>query len=100
MTDPKDLARYAAIFAADAGADALYYDDRYTDEMAALCVAVAEEAIKRRDAAKAAGEDFYACEFVEAAARALWLCPTATLEQILDAGQRSSDSLARGGQDQ
>ena len=94
MTDAKDLARYAAIFAADAGADALYYNDRYTDEMAELCVAVAEEAIKRREAAREAGKAFYACVFVEAAANLLWLCHAATLEQILDAGQRSSDSLA------
>ena len=42
MADPQELARYAAIFAADAGTDALYYGDRYTDDMAALCVAVAE----------------------------------------------------------
>lgn len=95
MTDPKDLARYAAIFAADAGADALYYGDRYTDEMAALCMAVAEEAIKRREAAKEAGKDFYACAFVERAAQALCQYPAATLEQLFDAGQQESDSLAR-----
>lgn len=94
MNNAKDLARYAAIFAADAGTDALYYNDRYTDEMAALCVAVAEEAIKRRDAAKAAGEDFYACEFVEVAADALNQCHAATLEQLFEAGQMASDSLA------
>ena len=95
MTYAEDLARYAAIFAADAGTDALYYDERYTDEMAELCVAVAAEAIKRRDAAKEAGEDFYACRFVEEAANALNQCHAATLEQILDAGQRESDALAR-----
>jgi len=66
--DARDLARYAAIFAADAGTDALYYKDRYTEEMADMCVDVALEAIKRRDAASEAGEDFYACAFVEAAA--------------------------------
>jgi hypothetical protein len=94
MTDAEDLARYAAIFAADAGADALYYNDRYTDEMAELCVAVAKEAIKRRDAAQEAGEDFYACAFVEAAADALNRCHAATLEQLLDAGQMESDCIA------
>ena len=95
--DARDLARYAAIFAADAGTDALYYNDRYTDEMADLCFDVALEAIKRRDAAKEAGEDFYACAFVEAAANALHQCHPATLEQLLDAGQIESDSLAGKG---
>jgi uncharacterized membrane protein len=94
MTDAHDLARYAAIFAADAGTDALYRDDRYTDEMAELCIAVAEEAIKRRDAAAEAGKDFYACAFVEEAAMALKYRPEATLEQILDAGQKESDNIA------
>lgn len=94
MTDPKDLARYAAIFAADAGADALYYDERYTDEMAALCVAVAEEAIKRREAAREAGYRFNATAFVEQAAYALNRCHSATLGQLLEAGQREADSLA------
>jgi hypothetical protein len=94
MTDAEDLARYAAIFAADAGTDALYYNDRYTDDMAELCVAVAKEAIKRRDAAAAAGVDFYSCAFVEAAATALYNCHAATLEQLLDAGQMESDSIA------
>ena len=89
-----DLARYAAIFACDAGADALYYDDRYTDEMAELCIAVAKEAIKRRDAAEEAGEDFYACAFVEAAADTLNRCHVATLEQLLEAGQMESDLIA------
>lgn len=92
--DARDLARYAAIFAADAGTDALYYNDRYTDEMAELCLDVALEAIKRRDAAQEAGEDFYACAFVEQAAFALNQCHAATLEQILDAGQMESDSIA------
>ena len=95
----RDVARYAAIFAADAGTVALYHDERYTDEMADLCVDVALEAIKRRDAAKEAGEDFYACEFVEAAANVLNQCHEATLEQMFDAGQRASDSLAGKGED-
>lgn len=94
MNNAKDLARYAAIFAADAGTDALYYDERYTDEMAELCIAVAEEAIRRREAAREAGEDFYACEFVEVAADALNQCHAATLEQLFEAGQMASDSLA------
>lgn len=98
MTNAKDLARYAAIFAADAGTDALYYNHRYTDEMADICVDVALEAIKRRDAAFAADEDFYACAFVEAAANALNKCHAATMEQLLDAGQRESDSLAGKGE--
>ena len=98
MTYAEDLARYAAIFAADAGTDALYYDDRYTDEMADLCITIAKEAIKRRDAAKAAGMDFYACAFVEAAANALNQCHAATLEQLFDAGQRESDSIAGKGE--
>lgn len=96
MTYAEDLARYAAIFAADAGTDALYYK-RYTDEMADLCVAVAKKAIWRRDIAQAAGRDFYACAFVEAAACALNKCHSATLEQLLDAGQMESDSLAGKG---
>ena len=97
--DAMDLARYAAIFAADAGTDALYYDERYTDEMAELCVTVALEAIRRRDAAFEADEDFYACAFVEQAALALNQCHAATLEQLFEAGQRESDSLAGKGED-
>jgi len=93
MNDAEQLARYAAIFAADAGTDALYHWGD-TDEVATLCVAVAKEAIERREAAVAAGEDFYACAFVEAAANALNRCHLSTLEQLLDAGQRESDSLA------
>lgn len=96
MNHERDLARYAAIFAADAGTDALYYDDRYTDDMADLCLAVAEEAIKRRGEADEAGEDFYACAFVEAAAAALSACPAATLPQILAAGQTEVDNLKKG----
>ena len=46
MTYDKALAFYAAVFAADAGTDALYHD-RYTEDMARLCIAVAEEAINR-----------------------------------------------------
>ena len=96
--DARDLARYAAIFAADAGTDALYYKDRYTEEMADMCVMVGLEAIKRHDAASEAGEDFYACAFVEAAANALNQCHAATLEQLFDAGQRESDSIAGKGE--
>lgn len=92
--DALDLARYAAIFAADAGLMGLYYN-RDTDEMADLCLAVAKVAIVRRDAAEKAGEDFYACAFVEQAAALLWKHHDATLEQMLDAGQRESDALAR-----
>jgi hypothetical protein len=95
--DARDLARYAAIFAADAGTVALYHDERYTDEMADLCFDVAVEAITRRDVAKEAGEYFYACEFVEAAANVLNQCHEATLEQMFDAGQRASDSIAGKG---
>jgi hypothetical protein len=97
MTYAEDLARYAAIFAADAGTDALYYNDRYTDEMAELCVSIAKVVIMRRDDAFAANEDFYACAFIEAAAQLLNQCHAATLEQLLDAGQRESDSLAGKG---
>jgi hypothetical protein len=96
--DARDLARYAAIFAAGAGTDALYYGDRLTDEMADMCVMVGLEAIKRRDAAMEAGENFYACAFVEAAANALNQCHAATLEQLFDAGQRESDSIAGKGE--
>ena len=96
--DARDLARYAAIFAADAGTDALYYKDRLTDEMADLCFAVAWEAMKRRDAALEAGEDFYACAFVEQAANALNQSHAATLEHLFDAGQRESDSIAGKGE--
>ena len=95
MTHAEELARYAAIFAADAGTDALYYSDRDTDEMASLCVAVASEAITRRNLANVAGKDFYACAFVEAAAQALNQCHSATLAQLIDAGQQESDNLAR-----
>jgi hypothetical protein len=90
MTDAESLAYYAAIFAADAG-EALYYNDRYTDEMSELCIAVAKEAIRRSEATQ---RDFYTLAFVEAAAWALNQCHAATLEQMFDAGQMESDSLA------
>lgn len=94
MTYAKDLARYAAIFAADAGPEALYHNDRCTDDMAELCVAVAGEAIKRRDAAVETDQNFYACAFVEAAAQRLNAQPAADLGQLLIAGQAESDSIA------
>ena len=97
MTPDKDLARYAAIFAADAGPEALYYNDRNTDEMAELCIDVAAEAIKRREAAAEEDKYFYVCAFVEAAANALNQCHAATLEQLLDAGQMESDDIAGEG---
>ena len=93
MKYERALAYYASVFAADAGTDALYYD-RYTEEMAELCLAVAEEAIKRGNAAKAAGERFNTLSFIEAAANALNQCHAATLDQLFDAGQQESDSLA------
>lgn len=92
MTDTTDttrLARYAAVFAADAGTDALYYG-RYTHEVSDLCVAVAHEAITRAEAAK---EDYYPLAFVEAAALALARNYNASLEQLFDAGQREVDAI-------
>lgn len=97
MTYAEDLARYAAIFAADAGTDALYYGDRDTTDVANLCITVAQVAIVRRDEAQKAGRDFYACAFVEQAAEALNKCHAATLVQLFDAGQQESDSIARKG---
>lgn len=94
MTDAESLAFYAAVFAADAGTDALYYE-RYTEDMAHLCVTVAKEAIRRSEITD---EDFYTLAFVEAAAWALNKCHAATLEQLLDAGQRESDSIAGKGE--
>jgi len=99
MTYDKALAYYAAVFAADAGTDALYHD-RYTEDMARLCIAVAEEAIKRGNAAEAQGKRFHALAFVEAAANALNTCHVATLDQLLDAGQMEADSLAGEGEGQ
>ena len=90
MNDVESLAFYAAVFAADAGTDALYYE-RYTEDMGALCVAVAKEAIRRSEITD---EDFYTLAFVEAAGWALNQCHAATLEQLFEAGQRESDSLA------
>lgn len=90
MNYAESLAFYAAVFAADAGTDALYYE-RYTEDMAALCVAVAKEAIRRSEATD---EDFYTLAFVEQAAHALNQCHAATLEQLFEAGQMESDSLA------
>ena len=90
MTDAESLAYYAAVFAADAG-EALYYNDRYTDEVAHMCIAVAKEAIRRSEATE---EDFYTLAFVEQAANALNQCHAATLEEMFEAGQRESDNLA------
>lgn len=94
MNYAESLAFYAAVFAADAGTDALYYE-RYTEDMAHLCVTVAKEAIRRSDMASG---DFYTLAFVEEAARTLGQCHTATLAQMLDAGQRESDSIAGKGE--
>lgn len=97
MTYDKALAYYAAVFAADAGTDALYHD-RYTEDMARLCIAVAEEAIKRGNAAEAAGKRFHTLVFIEGAANALNRCHPMTLEHLLDAGQMATDSLAGEGE--
>jgi hypothetical protein len=94
MTYDKALAYYAAVFAADAGTDALYHD-RYTEDMARMCIAVAEEAIKRGEAAEAQGKRFHTLSFIEGAANALNTCHVATLEQLFDAGQMETDSLAQ-----
>jgi hypothetical protein len=94
MNYAESLAFYAAVFAADAGTDALYYE-LYTEDMGALCVAVAKEAIRRSEITD---EDFYTLAFVEAAAWALNQCHAATLEQLFEAGQRGSDSLAGKGE--
>lgn len=90
MNYAESLAFYAAVFAADAGTDALYYE-RYTEDMAAMCVAVAKEAIRRSEITD---EDFYTLAFVEQAAYALNRCHSATLEQLFEAGQMESDMLA------
>lgn len=94
MTNTTRTAAYAAIFAADAGTDALYRD-RDTTDVADLCVAVAEEATSRKAAADAEGCDFYPVAFVEQAAAALRANPEATIEQLFAAGQAECDSLAR-----
>jgi hypothetical protein len=91
MTDAESLAFYAAVFAADAGTDALYTDDRDTEDMGGLCIAVAKEAIRRSEATE---EDFYTLAFVEEAGWALKQCHEATLEQLFEAGQRWSDVIA------
>ena len=91
MTDAESLAFYTAVFAADAGTDALYTDDRDTEDMGALCIAVAKEAIRRSEATE---EDFYTLVFVEAAGWALKQCHEATLEQLFEAGQKWSDVTA------
>lgn len=88
------LAHYAAIFAADAGTDALYHD-RYTGAVGDLCVAVAQEAIARKVAADSKGKDFYPVAFVESAALALAVNPAATLEQLFDAGQMEVDAIRK-----
>jgi hypothetical protein len=93
MTNEQDLARYAAIFAADAGTDALYYGDRITDDVALLCLAVAQEAIAFRDLAFSRGEDFYAMAFVEAAANMLNRWPTSTLVQLIEAGEAEVEAI-------
>lgn len=94
MTYDKALAYYAAIFAADAGTDALYHN-RYTEDMARMCIAVAEEAIKRGNAAEAQGKRFHTLVFIEGAANALNRCHAMTFEQLFDAGQMETDSLAQ-----
>jgi hypothetical protein len=91
MTDAESLAFYAAVFAADAGTDALYTDDRDTEDMGRLCIAVAKEAIRRSEITDG---DFYTLVFVEAAGWALKQCHEATLEQLFEAGQRWSDVTA------
>jgi hypothetical protein len=90
------VARYAAVFAADAGEQALYLN-RTTDEVADLCVAVADEVVKRRDAALAKGEDYYAMAFVETAASWLSNHPRATFLELCHVGQREVDLLKGDG---
>jgi hypothetical protein len=91
-----ELARYAAIFAADAGTEALYYGDRITDEVATLCLAIAQEAVAFRDLALSRGEDFYPMAFVEAAARALSEDHSATLLTLIEAGEAEVDMIKGG----
>jgi hypothetical protein len=93
MNNAQDLARYAAIFAADAGTDALYYGDRITDDVALLCIAIAQEAIAFRDLALSRGEDFYPMAFVEAAANMLNRWPTSTLVQLIEAGEAEVEAI-------
>ena len=88
-----ELARYAAVFAADAGTDALYYGERITDDVANLCLAIAEEAIAFRDLALSRGEDFYPLAFVEAAAQALAADHSATHVKLVEAGQAEVDMI-------
>jgi len=96
MNKETELAYYAAVFAADAGTDALYYE-RYTGDMARLCISVSQEVIKRGEAASRDNRRFHWLVFVEGAANALNQCHAATLEQMFDAGQMATDSIGGEG---
>lgn len=93
-----NAARYAVIFAADAGTEALYNCDtsndfRNTDDVVELAAAVGNEAEKRRLAAEGK-RDFYPVAFAEQAAEALRRNHAASLRDLYEAGQAECDSLA------
>ena len=93
----ESAARYAIIFAADAGTTALYNregGERYTEEVFELAAAVGNEAERRRIEAEEAGRDFYALAFAEQAANLLRARPDAGIEELFAAGQSESDNIA------
>lgn len=90
-----DAARYAVVFAADSGTEALYdCHNRNTDQVVDLCLLVGTEAHKRNLVAQGQGRDFYPVAFAEQAASALRADHRAQPEVLLAAGQAECDSLA------
>lgn len=95
--DEQNVARYAIIFAADAGPEALYEADRDTSGVFDLALKVGQEAERRRLLlAVQGGVNFYPQAFVEVAAQALRTNPHASFEELCQAGQDESDSLGGG----
>lgn len=97
----EDAARYAIIFAADAGPEALYgYNitdentHRYTDDVVELATLVGNQAERLRKDAEAARRDFFPVAYAEQAAQKLRSNPQATLDELFAAGQAESDSIA------
>lgn len=97
----ENAARYAIIFAADAGTDALYAygiegkEHRVTDEVVNLATQIGNIAEGRRKDAERDRRDFYPVAFVEQAAAALRDNPHASIHDLCEAGQAESDSIAR-----
>lgn len=97
LEDCPNAYRYAILFAQDCDPTAIYAEqrgDQPTDTFSALALAVGRITENRRQGYEAQAREFYAGAFVERAATYYNDHPTATLEEMLFAGQTESDAIA------